>query len=387
MAKFFSVLAAAACLLSAGCGGGSGSVVGSSSGTGFQPAGANPFASPLPSADATQARFFAPQGIALAPNGDLYVADTGNRTIRKIAANGVVSTIAGTPGVQGSADGIGRAASFTEPRSIALDAQGNLFVTDGSAIRKITPARVVSTIAGTQGVFGSVDGIGTAARFRTPDGIAADALGNLYVADTAGTSVRRISANGVVTTLAGLDVFSPGTQTPANPARAPANLAGPRGIVLDALGNLLITDVALTPGSTPGTTPALARGFSTVRRITPAGAVSLVAGGGAQTVSLVNINNVGEPALFAYAYGIAVDAFGGIYVADGWPRIQKIAPDGTLFTLPVLLENPLTGLAIDAQGNLIGSDTFNDTIVKIAANGSVTVLAGRRGAPGSADTR
>jgi len=382
MAKLFSVPAIAACLAMAGCGGSGGSVSGASGDTSFQPAVSNPSASPLPAVDAAQARFFAPQGIALASNGDLYVADTGNRTVRKISANGAVSTVAGTPGVQGSADGIGAAASFTEPRSVAIDTQGNLFVTDGSVIRKITPARVVSTIAGMQGLFGSVDGIGTAARFRTPDGIAADALGNLYVADPAGTSVRRISASGVVTTLAGLDVFSPGTQTPANPALAPANLAGPRGIVLEASGNLLITDVALTPGSTP----ILARGFTTIRRITPTGAVSLVAGGGAQTVSLFNIDNIGEPSLFAYANGIAVDAFGGIYVADGWPRIQKIAPDGTLFTLPLPLENPLTGLTVDKQGNLIGSDTFNDTIVKISPNGSVFVLAGRRGVAGSADT-
>src|SRR3569832_761745 len=216
MAKY-SLRAAActagfSCLVISGCGGGSAS--GSSGNASIQPAAdnANTPAALSPAADATQARFFAPRGIALAANGDLYVADTGNRAIRKLAATGDVTTDTSTPGLQGSADGIGAAALFTDPRSLTLDALGSLYVTDCTAIRKITSSRLVTTIAGRQGIFGSVDGIGTAALFREPDGIAVDGAGGRGGAGAAGAGGRRIAANGIVTTLAGLDLFSPGTQ-------------------------------------------------------------------------------------------------------------------------------------------------------------------------------
>ena len=125
-----------------------------------------------------------------------------NHAIRKITPAGVVTTVAG--GTSGFEDGMGRAAQFYHPNAITIDSSNNLYVTNGNVIRKITPAGVVSTIAGnSEEAEGFVDGTGAAARFRAPSGITADAAGNLYVADELNYAVRKITPTGVVTTLVG----------------------------------------------------------------------------------------------------------------------------------------------------------------------------------------
>src|SRR6266850_5666867 len=158
------------------------------------------------SADGTgsDARFNFLNGIAVDSAGNVYVTDFSN-TIRKITPAGIVATLAGTPGVHGSADGTGSAAQFWQPWGIAVDSAGNVYVADhgNSTIRKITPAGVVTTIAGVAGAFGSADGTGSVARFNSPSGIALDTSGNLYVADTLNSTIRKITSAGVVTTLAG----------------------------------------------------------------------------------------------------------------------------------------------------------------------------------------
>jgi hypothetical protein len=135
--------------------------------------------------------------------GNLYVTDSGSYTIRKITPAGVVTTLAGTAGVTGSTDGPGASALFNVPLAITADTAGNLYVSDtlNRTIRKITSAGVVSTLAGTAGMSGSDDGTGAAARFQQPLGIAADAAGNVYVADD--VVIRKITPAGVVTTVAG----------------------------------------------------------------------------------------------------------------------------------------------------------------------------------------
>ena len=144
-------------------------------------------------------------------DGNSYVADTGNHTIRKISPAGLTSVLAGLPGVSGTLDGTGGAARFRSPRGVAVGPDGNVYVADtsGNTIRKIKPAGVVTTIAGAASQ-GSADGTGTAARFRAPAALTIDAAGNLYVADTNNHTIRKITPAAVVTTLAGT-ASSPGS--------------------------------------------------------------------------------------------------------------------------------------------------------------------------------
>lgn len=152
------------------------------------------------------ARFSNPNGLAIDAADNVYVVDWGNHTLRKITPAGVVSTLAGSPGVPGSADGTGAAARFSTPGAVAVDAAGNLYVTDmfNHAIRKVTPAGNVSTLAGTLGLSGTVDAVGSAARFEQPAWIASTADGTLFVVSATGDTVRRVSSSGAVSTVVGV---------------------------------------------------------------------------------------------------------------------------------------------------------------------------------------
>ncbi len=154
------------------------------------------------------ARFNNPGGVALDAAGNVYVADTDNHVIRKITVAGVVTTLAGAAGQTGRSDGAGDRARFFHPLAVAVDRRGHVYVADyyNHAIRKITPAGVVSTLAGALGRNGFADGAGDAAKFSQPSDVAIDSGGNLFVVDTANHAVRKVSPDGTVTTLA-RDIF------------------------------------------------------------------------------------------------------------------------------------------------------------------------------------
>ena len=208
----------------------------------------------------TAARFSAPAGIVADAAGNLFVADSGNRLIRKIAVNGEVTTLAGTVGTFDLVDGVGSKANFILPAAITRDSTGNLFVTDGPTIRKISPAGAVSTIAGRQQRDGDDsndrDGVGAQATFGKPNGITIDSTGNLYVVDVYNYTVRKISPAGEVVTIAGKQHEDGLVDGPGLTAR----FVYPTGITIDANGNLFISD----------------SGNTAIRKITKDGIVSTV---------------------------------------------------------------------------------------------------------------
>jgi sugar lactone lactonase YvrE len=188
------------------------------------------------------ARFNGPAGITCDTHGNLYVADSNSNIIRKITPAGVVTTLAGKAGSAGSANGVGAAARFDDPVGIACNAAGELYVSDSNnaTIRKITPAGVVTTLAGKAGVVaGNADGVGAAARFNYPMDVTCDAAGNLYVADTGNGLIRKVTPAGVVTTLTG----QAGVGS-ADGSVATATFYAPQGIACDAAGNLYVADTS-----------------------------------------------------------------------------------------------------------------------------------------------
>jgi sugar lactone lactonase YvrE len=192
----------------------------------------------------TAARFNLPEGLAYDGQGNLYVADTGNSTIRQIViATQMVTTLAGAAGVAGSTNAVGTAARFFSPYGVTSDGQGNLFIADSNnqIIRQLVLSSLqVSTLAGQVGVAGEVNGTGPAARFCNPGGIAADGAGNVYVSDSCGYDIRRVTVDGgVVTTFAG----TPGVAGSQNGIGTAASFSQqPQALVYDGVGNLYLAD-------------------------------------------------------------------------------------------------------------------------------------------------
>jgi streptogramin lyase len=312
------------------------------------------------------AAFFQPFGIASSSSGTLFVADTGNDTLRKVVqagTNWVVSTLAGS--IPGFVDGTNTDAQFNYPAGIAVDATGNLYVADfyNNAIRKVAPSGanwVVTTVAG-NGSRGTADGTNGVARFYHPTGVAVDNAGRLYVADEGNNTVRRIVPSGtnwIVTTLAGLA----GTSGTADGTNTVARFAGPWGIAVDSAGKVFVSDFI----------------SSRLRRLVQSGTnwvVTTIAGSGYGSAD--GTNNFAQ---FDYPMGLTVDGGGNLYVADCYnDAIRKVQPVGTnwvvttiggaagvggeqdgagtnaLFSLP-------RGIALNSSGNLFVADTGNHTI-------------------------
>jgi len=257
----------------------------------------------------TAARFYQPYGIAVDASGSFYVADYGNHAIRKVTPAGVVTILAGAypTATMGFVDGTGTAARFKGLTSIAIGPDGNLYVTDqmNHAIRKVTPAGVVTTLAG-NGTAGYADGTGTAARFWNPSGIAVDAAGTVYVSDSGNHAIRKVTPEGVVTTLAGASPtvtagFADGTGTAAR-------FNTPWGIAVNAAGNLYVADSS----------------NHAIRKITPQGVVTTVAGS-YPTKASGFVDGTGTDARFKSPANIAFDAAGALYVSDtGNHAIRKV---------------------------------------------------------------
>ena len=288
-------------------------------------------------------------------SGNLYVTDSSNNRIRKVTPSGEVTTLAGG-GASGHLDGVGTAATFSDPQGIAFDGQGGLIVADQnySLIRKVTLAGVVSTLAGDPSNTGLADGLGPAARFDGPDGVAIDGTGNIYIADAYNHCIRKVSATGAVTTLAGT-----GSAGYANGAGATAQFDRPGSVAIDHRSNLYVADV----------------NNRRIRRIDQAGAVTTVATmvGNAWVAGDVPVNTTpaGRPA------AVAVDAGDNLYIADAvLYTITRVDPAGAVATLvgsiarrgyldgvgTAALIGAASGMVIDAATNLYLVDSLNHNL-------------------------
>ena len=253
------------------------------------------------------ASFNHPFGVCVDSSGNLYVADAGNSLVRKITPAGVVTTLAGS-GTPGLVNGTGTAASFYQPIGICADGSGNIYVADNmsSVFRMITPAGVASTFAGS-GVAGTNDGPVASAQFVQPYGVACDIPNNIiYVTD--GTMRIRKIAGGMVSTLAGSGAigFANGTGTLAT-------FNSPNELCVDPSGNIYVADF----------------GNNAIRKITPAGVVTTLAGSG----TVGNADGVGTAASFDGPIGISIDPAGNLYVSESSGRIRTIDPSGLVTTI------------------------------------------------------
>jgi sugar lactone lactonase YvrE len=321
---------------------------------------------------ATQAAFDSPSGVVVDASGTLYIADSNNDRIRKVDANGIITTFAGSGSNGFSGDG-GPAtqAGLAYPWGVAVDILGNLYIadTDNQRIRKVDRSGAITTVAG--GIECGDGGPATQAQLHRPTGVVTDASGNLYVADTLNHRVRKVDEGGIITTVAGTGIQ--GYSGDGGPA-AQAKVYEPWGVAADTLGNLYIADTS----------------NQRIRKVNKDGIISTVAGNGSYGFS-----GDGGPAAQARLYepsGVAIGALGDVYIADTYNnRVRRIDPSGIITTVAgngtygysgdggpatsASLSHP-DGLTLDASGNIYISDTYNHHIRKVDTNGIITTLAG-----------
>ena len=291
----------------------------------------------------TSAQLYDPWDIAIDGDGNMYVTDYGSHRIRKITPAGVVTTFAGS--TAGYRDGTGSAAQFNGPTAITLDAQGNLYVTEdvNHRIRKITPEGVVTTVAGS-GIKGFTNGAAAIAQFSKPSGILVDAEGMIFVADRDNNRIRKITPEGIVSTFAGS-----GEWDYADGTGAAAKFRSPSGLSIDADGNLIVSDTD----------------NHRIRKITMAGVVSTIAGNGTAGTA----NGVGTAAQLHFPWDTAITPDGVVIVADYQNHlIRMIAPDGKVTTV--------AGSGTVGNTNGIGSGiSFNGpSSIEIGADGNLYVV-------------
>jgi trimeric autotransporter adhesin len=323
----------------------------------------------------TSASLNHPTGLALGPAGNLFIADRDNSRIRRIM-NGVIKTYAGNGATGYSGDGgSATAANFSQPSAVAVDSSGNLYIADfnNSRIRKVLPNGTIGTVAGNGSTgFTGDGGQAIAAQIGKPIGVAIDSAGNFYIADSNHFQVRKVTTDGVISTVTGTGTagFS-GDGGPATVAQIGMIL----GVTVFPTGGLYISDAS----------------YNRVRKVTTAdGLINTVAGNGVLGYS--GDNGFSTAAQMRSPHNISVDSAGNLYIADqGNHRIRKVAPNGVISTfagygthgysgdsglaIRAQLNNPGC-VIVDSSGNLYIGDGFNFRIRKVTTNGTITTVVG-----------
>jgi uncharacterized protein (TIGR03437 family) len=312
-------------------------------------------------------------GLAVNPMGVVFFSDLNCR-VRRISLNGIISTVAGN-GISGfSGDGLVATRSQVIPYAVAADQLGNLFIADlaNNRIRKISRDGVITTIAGNGTLGDSGDGgPGTSAQLNRPAGVASDTQGNVFIADTNNSRIRRLSPNGTITTIAGTGTV--GFSGDGGLA-VRATLAGPSGVAVDRAGNIFFSDT----------------GNNRLRRISPSGIITTIAGNGTHEDS--GDGGAASAAGLNQPCGIALDDRGNIWIAQPFSqKVRKIAASGIINTfagsgdfgysgdggpaVSARLYSPY-GVAVDPQGTVFIADTYNFRIRSVSQTGEISTIAG-----------
>lgn len=300
---------------------------------------------------ATAAKLYAPKGVAMDGQGNVYIATTQDNRVRRVSATGTISTFAGTGEAGYSGDGgPATSAKLYAPEGVAVDGQGNVYIADRNnfRVRKVTPGGTISTFAGTgKCCFSGDGGPATSAQLRSPDGVAVDTRGNVYIVDRDNFRVRKVNPEGTISTIAGTGVR--GSSGDGGPATS-AQLYPSAGVAVDGQGNVYIADY-----------------FNhRVRKVSAGGTISTFAGTGTNGFS-----GDGGPATSAVLQlprGVAADGQGSVYIADtGNSRVRKVSPGGTITTFAgggrafpgnggpatsAALRGGPSGVAVDGKGNV-----------------------------------
>ena len=349
----------------------------------------------LPQGLSPSAGLSAPAGLVIDSTGNSYIVDSLNDRILKLDIAGNMVLLAGARGVPGSADGSGAAAHFNEPLGIALGSDGNLYVTDtgNCTLRRITPSGVVGTVAGTAGACGAADGAGPVARFNAPFAITTGSDGALYLGDSLNYTIRRVALSGAVTTLAGMPSNAPGY---ADGTAGAAKFGYIGGIAGDTTGNLYVSDEdnstirrvtlsgVVTTFAGSGSTTA-SDGVGIAAGIPWPGALTLSSG----ALYLTAVYSTGFAADFQHGYGqirkidlasVAVTTLSGVAASNALPPVGVYAiADGAASQAVMSFGDQsntpnISGIATALDGSVYFVEQQADALRRVAADGSVNTL-------------